>query len=71
MTSFTEGFTKGLDSLSPQKRALLELLRQEEPEHMARDRPITSRCVFSPSPQSAAQQPCEPHFQWKMESLFR
>lgn len=55
MTSFTEGFTKGLDSLSPQKRALLELLRQEEPEHMARDRPITSRCVFSPSPQSAAQ----------------
>ncbi|MEO6825170.1 MAG: amino acid adenylation domain-containing protein [Nitrosospira sp.] len=55
MTSFTEGFTKGLDSLSPQKRALLELLRQKEPEHTARDRPITNRCVFSPAPQSAAQ----------------
>jgi amino acid adenylation domain-containing protein len=55
MTSFTEGFAKGLGSLSPQKRALLELLRSEEPEHTARDRPITNRCVFNPSPQSAAQ----------------
>lgn len=55
MTSFSEGFAKGLGLLSPQKRALLELLRNEEPEHMPRDRPITNRCVFSPAPQSAAQ----------------
>ena len=55
MTSFTEGFAKGLGSLSPQKRVLLELLRNEELEHMPRDRPITNRCVFSPAPQSAAQ----------------
>lgn len=48
-------FTNRLDSLSSQKRALLELLRHEDPDHLVRDYPITNRCVFSPAPQSAAQ----------------